>query len=164
MVSDEEIIAKVAAKAQKRGKRSEKHGHILRMVEVPPADPDKPKPGEDKPSGARMYLRAFRPKIVTKATDAGGTSSGGADSAAIYEVHLPDHGDTRHYGTTPKKAFRKAMNYMATYSKMLADMMPDGEGAKLRDQGKPKGKKDGEGLQVVNFEKTGLDLDFEFKS
>jgi hypothetical protein len=179
----EERIEKTAQKAVKKMKRVEKrmsraamkaerNGHLLRMFEVPPADANKPKKGEDKPSGARMYLRAFRPKIA-KADGAttgheGAGTHGGADEAAIYEIHLPDHGDAKVYGTSPKGAFKKAMKYMALYSKMLTEQMfPGGQGAKLPEQGKPKEpkpKKDGEGLQVVSLAKDVLDQGLVLKS
>lgn len=188
MADTDEIITKTVHKARKREKRvekrmsrasvkAEKRGHILRMLEVPPADPDKPK--GDKPSGVRMLLRAFRPSMlpgqitsVPQANDkamgssqTGGTTSGGADSAAIYEVHMPDHGDAKVYGITPKKAFTKAMKYMATYSKMLAEMMPGGQGAASRDQGKPPKKipEEKEGLQVVNLGKSLEDIELQLK-
>lgn len=179
--------ARMSKRQAKMAQKAELKTHLLRMLETPPADPNKPKPGEDKPSGARMYLRAFRPILqpdgytvayvpelgvpgarqIPQANDKangssqiGGGSHGGADEAAIYEVHMPDHGGAKVYATSPGKAFKRAMKYMATYSKMLTEQMfPGGQGAQNRDQKKPK---DAEGLQIVNMKKA-IDEELVFR-
>ncbi len=227
--SEAEIIKKTIAKAmskrssrqaEKLAAKMERQACLTRMLEVPPKPDVGSPPGADKPSGVRMYLRAFRPQpcvtsggyvMSEKATDycicrsmtevghadqcpaepkksaldkmtladrakvveaergrllalhkdngssqIGGGTHGGADEAAIYALHLPDHGDMKVYGTSPRGCFKKAEKYLSTYSRMLEDAMgqkPSGPPAVGPHGNYPKPPKNAEGLQVVNMGK-----------
>lgn len=126
---------KVEKKAAKKALKKERHAVLARMFETPPADPNKP--SGDKPNLARMHMSVVKPELMKKDTTTGDFPGGQGlanrgqnaprEKGPIYQVHMPDHGDGKVYGSTATKAVKKAVKYMAMYGKALEDMIAGGK-------------------------------------